>query len=413
MKIIQISKANESGGGASRVAVNLSRGLNELEYSSRHMVSWSTREYDETIEPLFKSRLIEKLRFSRKREKWGVFDLIDTEGLFINKKKLFKGADIIHFHDILGTVSPKFIAKVCRLGIPVLWTVHDCSPFTGGCIQPMGCEKYKTHCGPCPLYPNWPIHGKYDFTKQSQQVKRNLLKLQEKGKLTLVYPSNWIAKEAQKASCAIEDYKLVYNGIDTTVFKPSEESKYTIREELGIKEDEIVILFTAGCLTDPFKGFNQICEAIKRSKNKNISLLGVGQFTYEAHELTQGLKVNFVGKHSDQKELAKYYAVADMGVTLSAADNFPLVTLEMLGCGLPVICYKTGGVAEAVISNDYGWTLEPKDISGVTKILDNISLDEIKIMSKAARQACISHFSLKKMVGDYIDLYKGLITKNK
>jgi len=413
MKIIQISKANESGGGASRVAVNLSRGLNETGYDSRHMVSWSTRDFDETIEPLFKSRLIKKLRFRRQREKLGIFDLIDTESLFINKKKLFEGADIIHFHDILDTVSPKFIAKACSLGIPVLWTAHDCSPFTGGCIQPMGCEKYKTNCGPCPLHPNWPIHGKFDLTKQSQQIKRSLLKLQEAGKLTLIYPSDWIAKEAQKASCALEDYKVVHNGIDTDVFKPSETNKSSVRTELEIRENELVILFTAGHLTDPFKGFNQICEAIKQSKNKNITLLCVGQFTYEADQLTQGIKVKFAGKHSNQKELARYYSAADMGVTLSAADNFPLVTLEMLGCGLPVICYKTGGVAEAIKSNDYGWTLEPKDIKGVIEVIDNITLDRIKIMSKAAREAAISHFSLKTMTDNHIALYEKVIASNK
>ena len=69
-------------------------------------------------------------------------------GFDLRKFDSFKSADIVHLHWVnSGFVSMKYLTS---LGKPIVWTLRDMWPITGGCHYSLNCERYKNQCGKCP-----------------------------------------------------------------------------------------------------------------------------------------------------------------------------------------------------------------------------------------------------------------------
>src|SRR5690606_26435095 len=56
-------------------------------------------------------------------------------------------SDIVHLHWVTGLISTKHIAKLEK---PIVWTLRDMWPVTGGCHYSMECERFAVGCGHCP-----------------------------------------------------------------------------------------------------------------------------------------------------------------------------------------------------------------------------------------------------------------------
>src|SRR5688572_11979088 len=61
-----------------------------------------------------------------------------------------RAADIVHLHWVAEFLSPPVLARLLALGKPVVWTLHDQRPYTGGCHFSAGCSGYERDCQPCP-----------------------------------------------------------------------------------------------------------------------------------------------------------------------------------------------------------------------------------------------------------------------
>ena len=79
--------------------------------------------------------------------------------------------DLFHFHDLIGAISYETMIALSRHK-PVVFTVHDCSAFTGGCVYPEGCENYKMQCGQCPQLGVWPMVTTFDHTGHMLELRR-------------------------------------------------------------------------------------------------------------------------------------------------------------------------------------------------------------------------------------------------
>ena len=82
----------------------------------------------------------------------------------------------IHFHDISGTCSVftiVFLSWIKR----VVWTLHDTSILTGGCIQPADCKSFGKGCGNCSQLGKWPLTTSVDLTNWILKFKKNMLKI--------------------------------------------------------------------------------------------------------------------------------------------------------------------------------------------------------------------------------------------
>lgn len=311
--------------------------------------------------------------------------------------------NIIHLHNIHGYyINIEILFNYLRkTNIPVVWTLHDCWPITGHCayFTFVGCEKWKTQCYDCPQKTSYPASWLVDRSEKSYQLKKALFT--SLPNLTLVPVSNWLSEILMESF--LQDYpiKLIHNGINTCVFKPSSSKVFRSKHDLVHK----FLLLGVASDWSPRKGLKNF---IKLSKHLNseyqIVLVGLSR------EQIEHLPENILGieRTESVEELAELYASSDVYVNPTYEDNFPTTNLESLACGTPVITYKTGGSPEAI-----------DDLTGIVVEQDNIDklIDAIEMVKNKGKQsyseACVNraHRLYKKedRYQEYIELYNSLL----
>lgn len=183
MKILHIVSGDLSG-GAARGAYWLHRGLVDLNINSKLFTNSRITLDDENVITTVRTKKekITKILFEQfdnlftyiypKRKK--VIFSSAICGVDFTKTQAYKEADIIHLHWINGGfVNIRHLAKIDK---PVVWTMRDMWPFTGGCHYSMGCERYQNGCGNCEQLKS---SYKYDlsrfvFNRKSKYLSKNI-----------------------------------------------------------------------------------------------------------------------------------------------------------------------------------------------------------------------------------------------
>lgn len=146
--------------------------------------------------------------------------------------------------------------------------------------------------------------------------------------------------------------KVMFNGVDTTLFKPANGS--VVRESLGLKKDDIVFAY-AGRIVG-WKGLAYAVEALARPELRGIpvKLLLVGNgptvsaLRAQAQQLGVAERVVFSPAVAHQS-LPEFYAASDVGIFPSIGDEaFGITIAEAMSCGKPVIASHIGGIPEVV-----------------------------------------------------------------
>jgi hypothetical protein len=106
--------------------------------------------------------------------------------------------DVVHLHNLHGYYLhlPTLFTFLSKTDIPVVWTLHDCWPYTGHCVHydAAGCEKWKTQCGHCPQKTSYPQSLFFDASEQNHKEKKALFTAVKN--LTVVTVSDWLKGEA-------------------------------------------------------------------------------------------------------------------------------------------------------------------------------------------------------------------------
>jgi len=251
--------------------------------------------------------------------------------------------DVIHLQNIHGFVLQVEIlfAYLKEAGKPVVWTLHDCWPYTGHCAfyDYTACEGWKTGCRACREYQRtYPYALFRNHTIQNYERKRTAFT--GVADLTIVTPSRWLAGEGKQSFLKEYPVQVIPNGIDRKCFRPV---KSLLRQRLGL-EGRFVILGVAN-VWERRKGLEYFVKLSGRlSEEYRVILIGLSQ------KQIKSLPENIIGleRTSSAEELAEYYSMADVFVNATLEDNFPTTNLEALACGTPVITFNTGGSPESV-----------------------------------------------------------------
>ena len=161
---------------------------------------------------------------------------------------------------------------------------------------------------------------------------------------------------------------VIYNSIHTALFK---KKKTNLREKLGIKKDELVIINGVGRLIYA-KGLQDTITATKDMKNVVVITIGWGPYKekLEAYAKANNVKTIFTGI-LNQKKVIEYLSIADIFINPSYSEGLPTCVLEAGAMGLPVIATDVGGTREIISNKDEGILFKPKDI---TEVKNNITL---------------------------------------
>lgn len=202
----------------------------------------------------------------------GCFSFFSTRRLLKFIKKY--NPDVIHIHELHAyfvNIKP-LIKYIKKMNIKILWTFHCEYMYTGKCGYSHDCEKYQSICGNCPELRSYPKSLFFDKTRYMHTQKIKLLRDFD---FTIVTPSLWLADKVKKSFLKEKRIEVIHNGIDTTIFYPSNNT-LELRRELGIQEETKVALFVAPDLSNPIKGGEYILQLAKRMEKEDVVFLIVG-----------------------------------------------------------------------------------------------------------------------------------------
>lgn len=407
MEILHLN-TSDGGGGAARGAYWLHQALSGS-VSSRMLVQDKVTSDDRVIQ--YGSTLM--ARVARRAERLPLRAYPHAHGLFststlprlVHRRVNALRPDVVNLHWINeGFVTPE---NVRRIAAPVVWTLRDVWPMTGGCHYTRSCDRFTASCGRCPAL----------GSNRDDDLSRRLWHRKERAfrglNLTFVALSEWIAKEARRSALLRDHETLVIpNALDVDQFQP--QSRREARAALGLEPERRSILFSAmNPLEDHRKGFPQLREALeilaRRPDAAQLELLVGGPVYGDLPEMP--IPTRFLGMISDDRAMSQLYAASEVTAMPSLEEAFGKVAMESMACGTPVVCLRGTGTAEIVTHLQHGYQAVPLDIAdlaaGLEYVLDS---PDPQRMATLARDHVMKTYTFARQAEAYLDLYKRLST---
>jgi glycosyltransferase involved in cell wall biosynthesis len=413
VRVVHLNTA-DSGGGAARAALRLHLGLRDVGADSVLLVRNRRTDEPSVVRhvgvldpwfPLLRTRLDSlPWRLYRRRTR-ATFDpamLFDRVSATVRRL----APSIVNVHWIgKGFLR---LESLRRLPGPIVWTLHDSWPFTGGCHVPQQCERFTDVCGACPLL------GSRSGRDLSRSVWTRKARAWRGLAMTLVAPSRWMAERAARSSLfAHGRIEVIPHGVDTSVYRPRDRGR--ARSSLGLPPSEPIVLFAAMWAEhDPNKGFHLLARALARVRlatGRRPRLLVAGSTTLHRHPDLAGVPAHALGEIHDDAAMAEAIAAADVVAVPSLQESFSFATLEAMACGRPVVAFPVGAVPELIRDGTNGVVVPSFDVPALAEGLRSV-LDppgRAAEMGRRARDRVEGSFDVATCARRYLALYEELL----
>ncbi len=317
--------------------------------------------------------------------------------------------DIVNLHWVdHGMISTRDLARLAASGIPLVWTLHDMVPLTGG-------FGYREVVGlqPAALGPLTCGGTRAAASRALLDRRRQAL---ESAHLTVVAPSHWLAEEARR-SPVFEKHRVVHipYGIDTSVFLPL--NREAARNRWNLPQDARVILFGADTFDDTRKGMHHLKAALARMNpppdGQPLLLVGFGNRA-DLKPDDFPIPVQGLGRLSSAEDIAMLYSAADVFVCPSREDNLPNTMVESLACGTPVTGFQVGGLMDLVLEGITGSLARCYDEAGLACALEQVlyaAPEKRAEMRYACRHLAEFRLNLGHQATGYEAIYRDMLSK--
>lgn len=402
MKILLLN-TYDNRGGAARASHRIAKAIDGLGEEIRFLVRkktlpdhfiYSANEKIAGLKPYFD--YLPTLIFSRKR--FPFFSAIVRDNILKTVKDF--QPDVIHLNWISeGYIKIETLAK---LGVPIVWTLHDSWPFTGGCHIPKDCVKYRSKCERCQY-----LSPKFKSDLSSFNFKRKLRTYKKIENLHIVTPSKWLADEVRSSSLLSKfPVEIIPNCIDSDFY--SQPDKEKAKKELSLNAQKQTLVFGGiNSTKDKNKGFELLIDALKYLDKNNLEIVVFGNDKTKI-EYLDSIKIIFLGKINDDSMLRKIYSAGDVTVVPSLMEVFGQVITESMSCGTPVVAFNKTGPAEIIDHKKNGFLAEafdPKDLAeGIKWVIEDE--ERWKELSANSMQHVKNKYSSEIIARKYIDVYK-------
>ena len=312
--------------------------------------------------------------------------------------------DIVNLHWVARWLDlPSFFHSLPH-NQPVVWSIHDLIPITGGCHYPKECDHFSKECGNCPQQKS--PHPR-DATHKNFRIKKGLY---EGANLHFVGNSTWTTEQIHRSAlgkCA-KSITTIPLGLDPSQYAVIDKS--VARQALQIPEGKFVIGFACSDFHEKRKGADLLLKVLESLPSDNILLLifGSGKWPQNAGRY-QTISMGNIGSPRFQ---SLYYSALDVFALPSEVETFGNVAMEAMASGVPVVAFTGGGVRDVVsdgvtglIESDYGNT------QGFAAKLSWLYLHpkELIQMGLNSRARVLDNFTESKMATMYQNLYRNII----
>lgn len=310
--------------------------------------------------------------------------------------------DLVHLHWIAGGMMR--IEAIEKIKAPIIWSLHDMWPFTGGCHYDGQCGRHRESCGNCPLL----------FSTDENDLSRKILA--RKGRvyskrmdMTIVGLSSWI-KQCAESSSVLRGKRVVHlpNPIDTGIFRPINQRK--ARELWRFPLDRKILLYGAmAAAKDPRKGLQELNAALDFIGQDNLEVIIFGA-NQTAGKVSGRFPTKYLGSLYDDVSLISLYSACDLMVVPSLQENLSNSIMESLSCGTPVVAFNVGGNSDMIEHKKNGYLavpFEPIDLAqGIDWILNTPNYEKLR---NRAREKVMLEFRSEVVAEKYIQLYRQTI----
>lgn len=203
--------------------------------------------------------------------------------------------------------------------------------------------------------------------------------------------------------------RVVYNGIDPGP-RLSQEARVAARQKLGLSNACLVVGTVARL--DPVKNLGVLIDAFGavRSVVPGVQLIVVGDgperqsLENQSRETGCGSRVHFLGHRDDTRSILP---ALDVFVNTSVSEGMSVTILEAMAASLPVVATSVGGNPELVVDGETGVLVPARSPASTAQALSELCAapERLRAMGAAGRARVEAHFTLERMVGQYMKLY--------
>lgn len=375
MKVVHISMSDRRG-GAALAAFRLHQALRRSGVDSLYL-TWQQQTTDPTTRLIQNTNtdlldnertdLIQQIYAKHKRSTLSnTYFSFALSSCDLSRHPDVMTADIVHLHWTGAAQSVRDIEALLALGKPVIWTLHDMAPFTGGCHFSAGCSGFKVSCANCPQLRNDP----FDLPAA---VLRDKLQIFRTPQLGWIAPSKWIADKARDSALLTPTQAIhhIPNGVDTELFRAW--PKAQARATLGWGAEGVYLLCGADQADEKRKGFAglacMLSEIVSMATQTALSLKLIWVGKTPVDPALANLPFLYLGPINQEETMALVYAASDLFVLPSQEDNLPNMLLEALSCGTPVLAFNAGGIGEVLQDGVQGRLIQLGDETGFQQAL--------------------------------------------
>jgi glycosyltransferase involved in cell wall biosynthesis len=262
------------------------------------------------------------------------------------KKNIPNDTSLVLVHWVAGFITLNDLKDVLNLkNTKVSIVMMDMAMLTGGCHFSFGCEKYKTQCFICPA-----TNSSFISNRISHKFFENSIAIKDL-RASILSWTHFGLQQSRESAVPFSEYLFVPPPINQDVFtfkdRPFKDS-----------EDSKVILMGSYYKKDQRKGYltfvlalNELSSYLQLNK-KYLTILVPNEGDFSELNIPNIKVSNYNFAHTE-KELAGIYQQADLFVSTSIDDTGPLMVIESLFCGVPVIATKTGVAEELLTENSF------------------------------------------------------------
>lgn len=320
-----------------------------------------------------------------------------------------EGCDVVHLHNLHGGYFNPFSLIALGQFKPVVWTLHDMQAITGRCAHAFACQNWRSDCGDCQAKHIYPTLKTQNVPLAAQAYSEPLL-LAHKALIArlsdacLAVPSQWLKAMVESSILSDLPVTLIPNFCDTRTFFPRD--KHQARLRLGLPEQALLIGASArgGPLGNFFKGGDFTRKAVEALGQTFPDLYFVNIGSSGSERQPRVLSIPHLENEAD---MAWAMSALDLFLYTPVADNAPLVVIEALCCGLPVVSFGTGGIPELINHGVDGFVTPFAELPDLIQAASILLADRVKReeFSRAARVSGTERFDVTLALERYQNLY--------
>lgn len=204
--------------------------------------------------------------------------------------------------------------------------------------------------------------------------------------------------------------EVIYNGIDLAQYDPTVTERESVRQELGLSSDELIVMQVGRLnrLKDHITSVRAMAQLSKDHPRVRLVLVGDGEerssIENTIDELNLHERVVLLGTRHDVPRLLQ---AADIFMLSSITEGIPLTLIEAMATGLPCVATRVGGNGEVIVDGETGLLATASDPSDLAAKLRVLVTDprRRKSMGEEGHRIAESKFDAQQMHRRYEEIY--------